>query len=103
MGMSVSCLDIVYAFVSNPCNGLDVGGVVIFAKLLIDKGSRVTIISLDLLTQLLANGWDFFHSQALPEPYGVGMPVNAHVIECWVSDAVEELDDLFAIEYVGNG
>ena len=28
------------------------------------------------------------------------MPVNAHVIECGVGDAVEELDDLLAIEYL---
>ena len=31
------------------------------------------------------------------------MPVNAHVIECWVSDAVEELDDLLAVENLDNG
>ena len=28
------------------------------------------------------------------------MPVNAHVIECGVGDAVEELYDLLAIEYL---
>jgi len=31
------------------------------------------------------------------------MPVNAHVIECWVSDAVEELDKLLAVENLNNG
>ena len=48
MGMSVSCLDIVDTFVSNPSDGLDVGRCEAFAKLLIDEGSSVTIISLDL-------------------------------------------------------
>ena len=31
------------------------------------------------------------------------MPVNAYVIEQWVGDAVEELDELFAIEYLDDG
>ena len=31
------------------------------------------------------------------------MPVNAHVIECWVGYAVEELDDLLAVENLDNG
>ena len=31
------------------------------------------------------------------------MPVNAHVIECWVSDAVEKLDKLLAVENLNNG
>ena len=48
MGMSVSCLDIVDAFVSNPSDGLDVGRCVVCVQLVIDEGSRVTIISLDL-------------------------------------------------------
>ena len=48
MGMSVSCLDIVDTFVSNPSDGLDVGRCEELAKLFIDEGSRVTIISLDL-------------------------------------------------------
>ena len=100
MGMSVSCLDIVDAFVCNPSDGLDVGRCKEATKLFIDKGSRVTIISLDLLTQLLANRWHFFHGQALPKPYGVGMPVNAHVIESGVSNAVVKLDELFAVEYL---
>ena len=49
MGMSVSCLDIVDTFVSNPSDGLDVGGCEEAAQLLIDEGSSVTIISLDLV------------------------------------------------------
>ena len=49
MGMSVSCLDIVDTFVSNPSDGLDVGRCEEAAQLLIDEGTRVTIISLDLL------------------------------------------------------
>ena len=48
MGMSVSCLDIVDAFVSNPSDGLDVGSGEGSMQLFIDEGSRVTIISLDL-------------------------------------------------------
>ena len=102
MGMSVSCLDIVDTFVSNPSDGLDGGCGVVRAQLLIDEGSSVTIISLDLCTQLLANVRHFFHGQALPIPYGVGMPVNAHVIEHGVGDAVEELDNFFAVEDSGN-
>ena len=47
VSLSVS-LDIVDAFVSNPSDGLDVGRCEELAKLLIDEGSRVTIISLDL-------------------------------------------------------
>ena len=31
------------------------------------------------------------------------MPVNAHIVESWVGDAVEELDELFAIEYLDDG
>ena len=31
------------------------------------------------------------------------MPVNAYVIEQWVSNAVEELDDLLAVENLNNG
>ena len=49
MGMSVSCLDIVDTFVSNPSDSLDVGRCEEAAQLLIDEGTRVTIISLDLL------------------------------------------------------
>ena len=49
MGMSVSCLDIVDTFVSNPSDGLDVGCGVGCVQLVIDEGSRVTIISLDLV------------------------------------------------------
>ena len=30
------------------------------------------------------------------------MPVNAHVIKCWVGYAVEELDDLLAVENLNN-
>ena len=48
-GMSVSCLDIVDTFVSNPSDGLDVGRCEEAAQLLIDEGSSVTIISLDLV------------------------------------------------------
>ena len=48
MGMSVSCLDIVDAFVSNPSDGLDVGSCVGCVQLLIDEASGVTLISLDL-------------------------------------------------------
>ena len=48
MGMSVSCLDIVDTFVCDPSDGLDVGRCEELAKLLIDEGSRVTVISLDL-------------------------------------------------------
>ena len=49
MGMSVSCLDIVDTFVSNPSDGLDVGRCVVCVQLFIDEGSSVTIISLDLV------------------------------------------------------
>ena len=31
------------------------------------------------------------------------MPVNAHIVESWVGDAVEELDKLFTIEYLDDG
>ena len=31
------------------------------------------------------------------------MPVNAHVIKFWVGDAVEELDELLAVENLDNG
>ena len=31
------------------------------------------------------------------------MPVNAYVIEQWVSDAVEKLDNLLAVENLDNG
>ena len=48
MGMSVSCLDIVDTFVCDPSDGLDVGRCEEAAQLLIDEGSSVTIISLDL-------------------------------------------------------
>ena len=30
------------------------------------------------------------------------MPVNAHVIECLVSDTVEKLDDLLTVENLNN-
>ena len=80
VSLSVS-LDIVDAFVSNPSDGLDGRCGVVCTQLLIDEGSRVTIISLDLCAQLHTNSWHFFHSQALPEPYGIGMPVNAYIIE----------------------
>ena len=49
IGMSVSCLDIVDTFVSNPSDGLDVGRCVGCVQLLIDESSSVTIISLDLV------------------------------------------------------
>lgn len=49
MGMSVSCLDIVKAFVCHPCYSLDVCSCKGFVKFLIDKASRINIISLDLL------------------------------------------------------
>ena len=47
VSLSVS-LDIVDAFVSNPSDGLDCGWRIECAQLLIDEGSSVTIISLDL-------------------------------------------------------
>ena len=31
------------------------------------------------------------------------MPVNAHIVETWVGNAVEELDELFAVEYLDDG
>ena len=49
IGMSVSCLDIVNTFVSHPRYSLNVSRCKGFVKLIIDKSTRIDIISLDLL------------------------------------------------------
>ena len=91
-----------YAFVSNPCDSLQVSGCVMLVKLFVNEAASITIVLFDSVAYLARKVGNLVDCNTLTEPYTVSMPVNTYIVKCWVGDAVEELDGFYTLEYVNN-
>ncbi len=93
-------LDVMDTFVCDPCDSLDVSGLVRLTELFVDEGSGIMVVLLDacpkLFTCKVGAG---FGGDTYTEPDTVGVCVDAHIVEVRVHDAVVELLTFWASQY----